>query len=77
MLRELCESGKLTAVGKGKISKYVLKRNVRKLIRYIKYLGKPRVIFLCFLSLFKKGKKEKERKKTERDAVMHETYYSP
>ena len=25
MLRELCESGKLTAVGKGKISKYVLK----------------------------------------------------
>ena len=25
MLRELCESGKLTAVGKGKVSKYVLK----------------------------------------------------
>ena len=25
MLRELCESGKLTAVGKGKISKYILK----------------------------------------------------
>ena len=25
LLRELCESGKLTSVGKGKISKYVLK----------------------------------------------------
>ena len=65
MLRELCESGKLTAVGKGKISKYVLKWKSQELnpLYQVSWKIHGDFLMLSFSFLKRKERKKEKRKK--------------